>query len=177
MPGTTEALEWRGLTVVSNDGDKLGTIEEIYLDNDSGKPEWALVTTGMFGTTQSFVPLRDASASEEGVTVPFDKSTVKDAPKMDPDGRLSESEEAELYRHYGFEYAGGDSAADETGGPDIPAPSPAEVILSGQRTTARTSTYRQSRLVDLDSLWTPPLLVRPRSCRCICRCTLKLTME
>jgi len=118
MSTTNDVRAWREQDLFGSDGEKLGTIEEIYLDNDSGKPEWALVTTGMFGTKQSFVPLRDASASEEGVTVPFDKSTVKDAPKMDPDGRLSESEEAELYRHYGFEYAGGDSAADETGGPD-----------------------------------------------------------
>jgi len=117
MSTTNDVRAWREQDLFGSDGEKLGTIEEIYLDNDSGKPEWALVTTGMFGTKQSFVPLRDASASEEGVTVPFDKSTVKDAPKMDPDGRLSESEEAELYRHYGFEYAGGDSAADETGGP------------------------------------------------------------
>jgi hypothetical protein len=45
------------------------------------------------------------SASRGSLAVPFDKSTVKDAPKIDPDGQLSESEEAELYRHYGMEYS------------------------------------------------------------------------
>ena len=50
------------------------------------------------------MPLRDASRSGDGITVPFDKATVKDAPKIDPDGQLSQPEEAELYRHYGLQY-------------------------------------------------------------------------
>jgi hypothetical protein len=50
------------------------------------------------------VPLRDASRSGDGVAVPVDKATVKDAPKIDPDGQLSQREEAELYRHYGLQY-------------------------------------------------------------------------
>jgi uncharacterized protein (TIGR02271 family) len=117
MPTTNDVRTWREQDLFGSDGEKLGKIEEIYLDNESGEPEWALVTTGMFGTKQSFVPLRDASASDDGVTVPFDKATVKDSPKVDPDGQLSESEEAELYRHYGREYSAGDSSADATGGP------------------------------------------------------------
>jgi uncharacterized protein (TIGR02271 family) len=117
MPTTNDVRTWREQDLFGSDGEKLGKIEEIYLDNESGEPEWALVTTGMFGTKQSFVPLRDASASDDGVTVPFDKATVKDSPKVDPDGQLSESEEADLYRHYGREYSAGDSSADETGGP------------------------------------------------------------
>ena len=116
MPTTNDVRAWREQDLFGSDGEKLGTIEEIYLDNESGEPEWALVTTGMFGTKQSFVPLRDASASDDGVTVPFDKSTVKDSPKIDPDGQLSQSEEGELYRYYGLDYSTGESAADETGG-------------------------------------------------------------
>jgi uncharacterized protein (TIGR02271 family) len=105
MSTTDEVLTWRGRDLQGSDGEKLGTIEEIYLDAETREPEWALVTTGMFGTKQSFVPLRDASPAGEGASVPFDKSTVKDAPKIDPDGQLSESEEAELYRHYGMDYS------------------------------------------------------------------------
>jgi uncharacterized protein (TIGR02271 family) len=104
MPTPNDVLSWRGQELRGSDDEKLGTIEEIYLDNESGEPEWALVTTGLFGTKQSFVPLRDASGTGDGVAVPFDKATVKDAPKMDPDGQLSQSEEAQLYRHYGLQY-------------------------------------------------------------------------
>ena len=96
-----QLLQQRGQDLYDTSGDKIGKIEEIYLDADSGQPEWALVNTGMFGGKSSFVPLREASDDGGGVSVPYDKSQVKDAPKMDPDGELSRTEEDELYRHYG----------------------------------------------------------------------------
>src|SRR3954468_3084438 len=106
MPTTRDdVLSWRGQAMVDNDGDKIGTIEEIYLDAETDEPEWAVVTTGLFGTKQSFVPIGDASSSGDGVRVPFEKAQVKDAPKVDPDGRLSQQEERDLYRHYGRDYA------------------------------------------------------------------------
>jgi uncharacterized protein (TIGR02271 family) len=111
MPTTDEVLTWRGQDLRSSDNEKLGSIEEIYLDAESGEPEWALITTGLFGTKQSFVPLREASRSGDGVAVPFDKATVKDAPTIDPDGQLSQPEEAELYRHYGLQYGEHQSAS------------------------------------------------------------------
>jgi uncharacterized protein (TIGR02271 family) len=98
-------LNWRGQALTDSDGDKIGTIEEIYLDADTGQPEWALVHTGMFGTKRNFVPLREASESDQGVRAPYTKDQVKDAPSIDPDGRLSQQEEAELYRHYGLDYS------------------------------------------------------------------------
>jgi uncharacterized protein (TIGR02271 family) len=100
-----DLLSWRGRDLAASDGSKLGRIEEIYLDAETGEPEWALVNTGMFGTRQSFVPLRNAEAADDQLRVPFDKSVVKDAPSVDPDGQLSQREEAELYRHYGLEYS------------------------------------------------------------------------
>jgi sporulation protein YlmC with PRC-barrel domain len=91
--------------MVDSDGDKIGKIEEIYLDAETNEPEWAVVTTGLFGTKQTFVPIGDASTSGDGIRVPFDKATVKDAPKVDPDGALSQDEERQLYQHYGREYS------------------------------------------------------------------------
>jgi uncharacterized protein (TIGR02271 family) len=104
-PHTQDILSYRGQELRGTDGDKIGKIEEIYLDTESNAPEWALVNTGLFGTKSSFVPIRDATPGDDGLTVPFDKSTVKDAPSVDPDGQLSQREEAELYRHYGLEYS------------------------------------------------------------------------
>jgi uncharacterized protein (TIGR02271 family) len=105
MSTLEETLTWRGQDLYGAGGDKLGTIEEIYLDADTDEPEWALVNTGLFGTKRSFVPLRNASSDSDQITVPFDKTQVKDAPKVDPDGQLSQREESELYRHYGLEYS------------------------------------------------------------------------
>jgi uncharacterized protein (TIGR02271 family) len=105
MPQVTHAYEWRGREVVSSDGDKIGTLEDIYLDTESGAPEWAAVTTGFFGTKQTFVPLAQAEPQGGRVTVPYSKDQVKDAPSIDPDGELSQDDEARLYRHYGLEYS------------------------------------------------------------------------
>lgn len=100
-----DVLSWRGRDLIDNDGDKIGTIDEIYLDRESDEPEWAVVTTGLFGTKRTFVPLSQAQPHEDGVRVPFDKATVKDAPRIDPDGALSRDEERTLYQHYGRDYA------------------------------------------------------------------------
>ena len=98
-------LSFRGQNLVDRDGDKIGSIEEIYLDAETNEPEWALVHTGLFGTKRTFVPIREASEGEGGLRVPFEKSTVKDAPKVEANGQLSQSEESELYRYYGMEYS------------------------------------------------------------------------
>ena len=85
-------------------GDKLGTIDAIYLDDETGQPEWATVTSGLFTATSSFVPLAQAQAMGDSVQVPYDKDQVKDAPNMQADGQLSQDDEAELYHHYGLQY-------------------------------------------------------------------------
>src|SRR3954469_20593629 len=105
-----DLLQKRGQDLYDNDGEKIGKIEEIYLDAETNEPEWALVNTGLFGTKSTFVPLRDATVEDGALRVPYEKARVKDAPKMDPDGQLSQEEEAELYRHYGLDY--GESRSD-----------------------------------------------------------------
>ena len=114
-----EVLALRGQELRGSDGEKLGTIEEIYLDSESNEPEWALITTGMFGTKQSFVPLSGMSQEGDTATVPFDKATVKDSPKIDPDGQLSEREEEELYRHYGRDSGTADMDVDRDRDMDV----------------------------------------------------------
>jgi len=100
-----DVLSWRGRDLVDNDGDKIGSIEDIYLDRETDEPEWAVVTTGLFGTKRTFVPLTEAQTHEDGIRVPYEKAAVKDAPKIDPDGELSHEEERVLYEHYGRQYS------------------------------------------------------------------------
>ena len=107
MPDIDTVRSWQGATMVDADGDKVGTIESIYLDDQTGEPEWALVNTGLFGTKSSFVPLAQATSSGDQVQVPYDKQLIKAAPKMDPDQHLSEAEEQQLWRHYGLDYGRG----------------------------------------------------------------------
>jgi uncharacterized protein (TIGR02271 family) len=104
MTELTEAYGFRGRTLLDRDGDKIGKIDDIYEDKQTGEPEWALVNTGLFGTKKTFVPLRGASPVGEDVRVPIEKAHVKDAPGIDPDGELSETEERQLFTHYDLGY-------------------------------------------------------------------------
>jgi uncharacterized protein (TIGR02271 family) len=92
---------WRGRTLVDRDGDKIGKIQDVYLDRSTGEPEWVAVKTGLFGSNVSFVPIRDASPTGDDLRVAYEKDQVKDAPNVDPDGELSPEEERRLYQHYG----------------------------------------------------------------------------
>jgi hypothetical protein len=109
------ALDWRGRTVVDRDGDKIGTFDELYLD-ESDRPAWGAVTTGLFGMRQTFVPLSEARPEGDALQVPFAKDMVKDAPNVDPDTQLSPEEEDVLYRHYGLR---GREASDDAKRDDV----------------------------------------------------------
>ncbi|MDO5712211.1 MAG: PRC and DUF2382 domain-containing protein [Micrococcales bacterium] len=87
-------------TVYDQDGDKIGGVAQVYLDDQSGRPNWATVKTGFFGTKETFVPLDDADVSGDDIRVPYTKDFVKDAPNMDADVHIDEAQETELYRYY-----------------------------------------------------------------------------
>jgi len=114
MPQLEELQTWRGRDLRDPDGDKIGTVEDIYLDEQTGEPEWLAVKTGMFGSKISFVPTAQAMAAGEDVQVPYSKSQVKDSPNAEADGALSQAEESRLYEHYGLSYS---EASSETGLP------------------------------------------------------------
>lgn len=98
-----ELLALRGADVVGPDGSKIGTLQEVFFDDDTGRPEWALVAHGTFSTKVTFVPLRSVSIEDRTLRVAFDAEAVKSAPTWEGEGRISESEEDALYRHYGTE--------------------------------------------------------------------------
>lgn len=96
-----------GADVYAADGAKIGRAGTLYLDDDTGRPAWTTVHTGLFGTTETFVPITQAEIRENRVTVPYTKDQVKDAPRVDPDaGHLSVEEEQRLYDHYGLRTSG-----------------------------------------------------------------------
>jgi uncharacterized protein (TIGR02271 family) len=110
----------QGGTVVADDGSKIGSVGQVFVDDRTGEPEWVTVKTGMFGGAESFVPLRSATIQADQVRVPFGKDTVKDAPRVnDSDGHLSETEEDELFRYYGYEGPNGSDAQSAPAGGDL----------------------------------------------------------
>jgi len=93
-----------GTTVIGGDGEKLGSVDAVYYDNATDRPEWVAVRSGLFGTRVALVPLRRADYAGDALRVPFDKVQLKNAPHHDPGRELSSSDEADLYRYYGIDH-------------------------------------------------------------------------
>jgi len=110
-----DPTQLNGVTVQDSDGGKIGKVTDVYLDDQTSKPEWAAVKTGMFGGHVSLVPLANASFDGEALKVPYDKDQVKNAPHQDPAQELSPKQEAEIFDHYGVAY-GGETVTAKTGG-------------------------------------------------------------
>jgi uncharacterized protein (TIGR02271 family) len=95
-----------GQTLYSSDDEKVGKIGQVFLDDETGRPEFLTVNTGLFGMNESFVPAADADVTGDGVRVPYTKDQIKDAPNVDVDsGHIDQSEEQRLYSHYGMGYS------------------------------------------------------------------------
>ena len=99
-----ELSAWVGHTLVDDSGDRIGKIADLYMDDATGEPEWIAVNTGRIGKNINFVPLAGAVASGDDLRVPYTVDQVKGAPDAEPDGQLSQQEEARLYQHYGLDY-------------------------------------------------------------------------
>lgn len=102
--------DWEGQTMLDRAGEKIGRIEEIYLVEETGRPEWALVRTGRLGRRATLVPLSGARPTAGGIRARYEKSAVSEAPPVGPGADPSEEQVAAIYLHYGID-AGGDSAA------------------------------------------------------------------
>ena len=96
--------ELRGKPVFADDGDKIGSVEEIFYDEESNRPEWIGIGSGFFGTKRVLVPAARASLTGDGLRVPFAKEHVKDSPDIDSD-EISTETERDLYAYYGLAYS------------------------------------------------------------------------
>jgi uncharacterized protein (TIGR02271 family) len=127
---------WRGHTMIDRDGGLVGRIDEIYVDDDSGQPEWALVSIGLAGTRSTFVPIAQATTAGGEVRVPYDKQLIEGAPGIQLDRRLSVTEERQLFRHYGLDHGAGRTATPPQGpGGTRDAGLPASPPEAGDHTT------------------------------------------
>lgn len=90
----------QGSNIVDQDGDKVGSIGQVYVDDQSNEPTFATVKTGLFGNKETFVPLNHAEQTGDDLRVPYTKDFIKDAPNIDADGHLSEQEQDQIYDYY-----------------------------------------------------------------------------
>jgi sporulation protein YlmC with PRC-barrel domain len=100
-------------------GEPIGTVSDVYVDDDTGRPEWLLVSTGIL-PRGSHVPLRDVEPYEDGFRLPYPRDRVESAPELDiTTAELSPEDEGALYLYYGIPSAempsGAEAPAEERG--------------------------------------------------------------
>src|SRR3954468_18542027 len=140
--------EWPGRDVLDSGGERLGGVREIYLDRETGLPEWVLVEID--DNTARFVPLADAQVASETIRVAHSASEIRNAPGIGAEAQIDQAEERRLYAHYGLGYSEDDSGS---GLPseDAPVPQVTETISSPAPPTtdwgtseSRTETFQSA---------------------------------
>ncbi len=108
-----QALE--NAAVFDSDNKKIGTVGQVYLDNETGRPTFVTVNLGLFGTRETFIPVDAARPADGDLTVPFSKDFIKGAPNVEADAQITPEEETELFRYYANGTPAGERDAAPTG--------------------------------------------------------------
>ncbi|MDO5669340.1 MAG: PRC-barrel domain-containing protein [Corynebacterium sp.] len=90
-------------TAYDRDGEKLGSVKEVYVNDSTGQPDFVEVGHGLFGMSSSIVPLRGHRLDGENLQLAFSKDRIQDAPNISDDAHLSEEDHATIYRHFGLD--------------------------------------------------------------------------
>jgi uncharacterized protein YrrD len=97
--------EWRGKQLVDRDGEKIGKLEDVYVDVETDEPVFGTVKEGFIDRHLTFVPLAGITIGPNSLQVPVSKEQVKDAPNIETeDDELSGADESNLYHHYQLNY-------------------------------------------------------------------------
>lgn len=96
--------QWTGKDVFGDEGEKIGRLADTYYDAETDIAQFLVVETGTLRKHLVLVPAGGATGSPDHLTVPVDKDTVRNAPKIDA-GDLSLEDEQRAFEHYGFEYS------------------------------------------------------------------------
>ena len=115
MTSPTDAQQYIGRDAVDLEGNKVGKIGQVYLDDRTGEPLWVTVSTGLFGNRQSFAPIAGSAFDGEDVRLAVTKDTIKDAPNVDDDQHISGDEQNALYDYYGDTVSHGGAGQRESG--------------------------------------------------------------
>lgn len=102
--------EWRGKTLVDCEGEKIGKLQDVYVDVETDVPQFATVKEGFIGRHLTFVPLGGIKVSPDELQVAVYRSQVEGAPNIElQGGELSQADESGLYHHYELNYTAPDT--------------------------------------------------------------------
>ncbi len=97
--------EWHGKTLVDRDGEKIGKLEDVYVDVETDEPQFATVKEGLISRHLTFVPLGGVQVGPDELEVAVTKQQVQDAPNIETHGEeLSQADESALYHHFQLNY-------------------------------------------------------------------------
>jgi uncharacterized protein YrrD len=111
MTSSQDTQQYIHRAAVDAEGNRIGKITKVYLDDKTGQPQWVLVETGLFGTRQSFAPIHGSRFDGELVVLAVSKDQVKDAPNVDTDAHITDEEQDELRRYYSGYLGTGEAGA------------------------------------------------------------------
>jgi hypothetical protein len=107
---TWDVDEWHGRMLIDGSGARLGKLQDVYIDVESDKPEFATIKEGTFHRHLTFVPLAGLRVEPDHLHVSVSKAQIKSAPSIAARGQeLSNDQESVLYHHYGFNYVAPDT--------------------------------------------------------------------
>ncbi|GAB3073037.1 PRC and DUF2382 domain-containing protein [Corynebacterium aquatimens] len=90
-------------TAYDVNGEKVGSVKDVYVNDTTGQPDFISVNHGLFGSGESIVPLRGHSLTDGDLHLAFPKERIEDAPDLDENGHLTNADQEAFYRHYGLE--------------------------------------------------------------------------
>src|ERR1044071_5234504 len=97
--------ELPGQTLIDREGEKIGKLQDVYVDVETDEPQFGTVKEGLIGRHLTFVPLSGIKVGPDSLQVAVSKERVKDAPNIEQHGEeLSQADESILYRHYELSY-------------------------------------------------------------------------
>lgn len=97
--------EWHGKMLVDRDGQKIGKLQDVYVDVENDEPQFATVKEGFLSRHLTFVPLGEIKVGPDGLQVAVSKEQIRSAPNIEQHGGgLSQAEESALYHHYEMNY-------------------------------------------------------------------------
>ena len=97
--------DWQGKTLVDRKGEKIGKLQDVYVDVETDEPQFGTVKEGFIGRHLTFVPLGGIKVAPDELQVPVSSEQVKSAPNIEQHGEeLSQADESALYHHYELNY-------------------------------------------------------------------------
>jgi sporulation protein YlmC with PRC-barrel domain len=100
-----DVSDWHGKSLIDSDGEKIGKLQDVYVDVETDEPQFATVKEGVIGRHLTFVPLSGVQIGPDDLQVQVTKEQVRTAPDIEMHGEeLSQADESRLYHHFEMNY-------------------------------------------------------------------------